>query len=199
MNSVTILHVVLSLIGIGSGVGAIYRLLKAKTPGGWTRTFLATTAATSLTGLLFQFHGVTPAQVLGVLSLIAVIIASLSMFRYRSQGIWRWTYAITAVMAFNVFVLVVQLFRERHCPDPVGGAFPDSAARRAADVRGDWNSRRARQCASRACPVIHQSHRSLQMRMKVLAGLSLAALLRAQSLFASSTPAHRIPMLYRSF
>ena len=113
LTAFTAFHVVLSLIGIGSGVVAIYGLLKAKTPHGWTQTFLATTAATSMTGFLFPFHGVTPAQVLGVLSLIALTVASLSIYRYHLQGIWRRTYAITAVMAlyFNVFVLVVQLFR----------------------------------------------------------------------------------------
>lgn len=113
LNSLTLFHVVLSLIGVGSGVVAIYGLLRAKTPGRWTQVFLATTAATSITGFLFPFHGVTPAQVLGVLSLIALIVASLSFFRYHLQGIWRRTYAITVVMAlyFNVFVLVVQLFR----------------------------------------------------------------------------------------
>jgi len=113
LNAFTALHVVLSLIGIGSGVVAIYGLLKAKTPGRWTQAFLATTAATSITGFLFSFHGVTPAQVLGVLSLIAVITASLSIYRHHLQGTWRRTYTITAVMALysNVFVLVVQLFR----------------------------------------------------------------------------------------
>jgi hypothetical protein len=113
LNAFTAFHVVLSLIGIGSGVVAIYRWLKAKTPGPRTQVFLATTAATSLTGFLFPVHGVTPALALGVLSLIAPIIASLSIYRHRLQGIWRGTYAITAVMAlyFNVFVLVVQLFR----------------------------------------------------------------------------------------
>jgi hypothetical protein len=113
LNAFTAFHVVLSLVGIGSGVVAVYGLLKAKTPDGWTQAFLATTAATSLTGFLFPFHDVTPAQILGVLSLIALIIASLSIYRHHLQGIWRRTYAITAVMAlyFNVFVLVVQLFR----------------------------------------------------------------------------------------
>jgi hypothetical protein len=113
VNALTIFHVMLSLIGIGSGVVAIYGLLKAKTPGRSTQVFLATTAATSITGFLFPFHGVAPARVLGVLSLIALIIASLSIYRYQSKGIWRRTYGITAVMAlyFNVFVLVVQLFR----------------------------------------------------------------------------------------
>src|SRR5229473_1116562 len=96
LNALTVVHVVLSLIGIGSGVVAIYGLLKAKTPARWTQAFLATTAATSLTGFLFPFHGVTPAQVLGVLSLIALIIASLSIYRYHSQGICCNTYAITA-------------------------------------------------------------------------------------------------------
>src|SRR5258708_38234061 len=113
LNAVTAFHGVLSLVGIGSGVVAVYGLLKAETPDGWTQTFLATTAATSLTGFLFPFHGVTPAQVLGVLSLIALIIATFSIYRHHLQGIWRRTYAVTAVMAlyFNVFVLVVQLFR----------------------------------------------------------------------------------------
>ena len=116
LNALTIFHVALSLVGIGSGVVAIYGLLKAKAPGRWTQVFLATTAATCLTGFLFPFHVVTPAQVLGVLSLIVLIIAGLSIYRCRLQGIWRRTYAITAVMAlyFNVFVLVVQLFRRVH-------------------------------------------------------------------------------------
>jgi hypothetical protein len=113
LNALTSFHAVLSLMGIGSGVVAIYELLKTKTPARWTHAILAATAATSLMGLLFPFHGVTPAQVLGVLCLIALIIASLLLHRYHLQGIWRRTYAITAVMAlhFNVFVLIVQLFR----------------------------------------------------------------------------------------
>src|SRR6202040_943520 len=43
LNALTVVHVVLSLIGIGSGVVAIYGLLKAKNPGRWTQAFLVTT------------------------------------------------------------------------------------------------------------------------------------------------------------
>jgi len=113
LNAFTVFHVVLSLIGVGSGVVVIYGLIKAKMLGGWTKLFLATTAATSLTGFLFPFHGFTPAQALGVLSLIVLLIATLAPYRYHLLGIWRRTYAIAAVIAlyFNVFVLVVQLFR----------------------------------------------------------------------------------------
>jgi hypothetical protein len=113
LNAFTVFHVVLSLIGIGAGVVVIYGLIRPRTLPGWTKLFLATTAATSVTGFLFPFHGFTPALALGVLSLVVLLIASLAMYRYRLLGIWRRTYAITAVIAlyFNVFVLVVQLFR----------------------------------------------------------------------------------------
>lgn len=76
LNALTLFHVVLSLIGIGPGVVAIYGLLKAKTPGGH-----------KLDGFPIPFHGVTPAQVLGILSLIALIIASLSIYRHHLEGI----------------------------------------------------------------------------------------------------------------
>ena len=99
LNALTIFHVVLSLVGIGSGAVAIYGLLKAKTPGRWTLAFLATTAATSLTGFLFPFHGVTPAQVLGVLSLIALIPRVFRSIDTIRRGSGAGLYAIAAVMA----------------------------------------------------------------------------------------------------
>jgi hypothetical protein len=113
LNAITAFHVVLSLVGIGSGVVVICGLIKARALPGWTKLFLATTAATSVTGFFFPFNGFTPALALGVLSLVVLLIASLALYRHRLLGAWRRTYAITAVMAFyfNVFVLVVQLFR----------------------------------------------------------------------------------------
>src|ERR1700683_5640630 len=113
LNAFTIFHVVLSLIGIGSGGVGIYGVINARMLAGWTKLLLSTTAATSITGFLFPFNGFTPALALGVLSLIVLLIASLALYRHRLLGAWRRTYAITAVIAvyFNVFVLVVQLFR----------------------------------------------------------------------------------------
>jgi hypothetical protein len=94
LNAFALFHVVLSLIGIGSGAVVIYGLIKARTLPGWTRLFLATTAATSVTGFLFPFHGPTPALALDVMSLVALIIASLKMYRHLLLGTWRRTYAI---------------------------------------------------------------------------------------------------------
>jgi hypothetical protein len=113
LDAFTLFHVALSLIGIASGIAVTAGLLAAKISSRWTKTFLTTTAATSVTGFLFPFHGATPAQVLGVLSLVVLLLTSLALYRRRLLGAWRRTYVITAVTAlyFNVFVLVVQLFR----------------------------------------------------------------------------------------
>lgn len=112
MTPFTFFHVALSLIGIASGLVVLRGLLTSDPTNGWTATFLATTAATSITGFLFPFHGVTPGIVLGVLSLIALAAATAGRYRFHLAGSWRWVYAAGAVTAlyFNVFVLIVQAF-----------------------------------------------------------------------------------------
>jgi hypothetical protein len=114
LSAFTTFHVALSLIGIGSGLivllgliaGRLYRLL--------TGIFLAFTVATSLTGFLFPFHGVTPAIKLGILSMVALAIALAALYLFHLAGHWRGTFVISAAIAlyFNVFVLIVQSFEK---------------------------------------------------------------------------------------
>jgi hypothetical protein len=114
LGAFTVLHVILSLVGIGSGLAVIYGLLASKPVGFSATLFLTTTSAISVTGFLLPFHGFTPALGTGILSLIVLLFAALAIDRYRLAGAWRRTYAITAVIALylNVFVLIVQLFLE---------------------------------------------------------------------------------------
>lgn len=58
----TVLHVVISIIGIVSGVVVLVAMLKGKAPAGWTALFLVTTVLTSATGFLFPATGFTPAR-----------------------------------------------------------------------------------------------------------------------------------------
>jgi hypothetical protein len=106
--------VVLSLLGIGGGFVVLYGLLSSQRFEAWTKLFLATTVATTVTGFLFPFHGVQPAHVVGIVSLIALTIAVLARYRFHLAGSWRRGYVITATMALylNVFVLIVQLFQK---------------------------------------------------------------------------------------
>ncbi|HEY6307908.1 MAG TPA: hypothetical protein VI488_15770 [Candidatus Angelobacter sp.] len=108
----TLIHVVISLIGIGSGLVVLYGLLTGKQLDRWTALFLVTTILTSVTGFFFPIHQVTPALIVGVISLVLLAIAILARYSRRLAGAWRWIYVVCAAMALylNVFVLVAQSF-----------------------------------------------------------------------------------------
>jgi hypothetical protein len=108
----TLIHVIISLIGIGSGLVVLFAMFGGKRLDGITALFLATTALTSLTGFGFPFEHVTPGIVLGILSLIVLAIAIPARYSLRMVGKWRVIYVVTAVTAlyFNCFVLIAQSF-----------------------------------------------------------------------------------------
>src|SRR5258708_23798984 len=111
MRTRSFVHVVLSLIGIFAGFFVVLGLLTAKRLDGWTALFLASTGATSVTGFFFPFHGITPADVFGVLSLIVLPIAMFARYARKLAGGWPRTYALTAMIALylNAFILLAQL------------------------------------------------------------------------------------------
>jgi hypothetical protein len=110
----TLVHVVISLLGIASGFVVLYGFLTAKLTRKWTSFFLATTVATSVTGFFFPFHGFTPAYAVGAVSLLVLAAAIYALRFRRLAGGWRSVYVINAVAAlyFNVFVLIAQLFQK---------------------------------------------------------------------------------------
>jgi hypothetical protein len=107
-------HAVLSLVGIGSGLVALFGMLAGKRLEGWTKLFLATTVLTSVTGFGFPFVHLLPSHKVGIISLIVLAVAIFARYSRHLAGPWRWIYAISAVLALylNVFVLIVQLFRK---------------------------------------------------------------------------------------
>ncbi len=109
----TAVHVLISLIAIFTGFVVLYGLLNARQSEGLTKWFLWTTVLTSVTGFFFPFKGFTPAYTLGGISLVVLAVALFALYRKRLAGGWRTTYVISAMMALylNVFVLVVQLFK----------------------------------------------------------------------------------------
>ena len=114
LSPFTKLHVVISLIGIVSGLVVMFGLLVGRRLNAWTALFLITTVLTSLTGFFFPFHGVTPAIVVGIISLIVLAVAIVARYARRLAGAWRWIYVVTAMISLylNVFVLIVQLFQK---------------------------------------------------------------------------------------
>jgi hypothetical protein len=113
-SAYTLIHVVISLIGIASGFIVLFGIFNAKRLDRWTTVFLVTTAATSLTGFGFPFDHLLPAHKVGILSLVVLAVAVLARYAFHLSRQWRWIYVITAQLAlyFNVFVLVVQAFEK---------------------------------------------------------------------------------------
>ncbi len=114
LTAYTILHVVISLVAILAGFIVAYGMVTAQRFNGWTKFFLTTTVLTSVTGFFFPFHGITPAIVVGIISLVVLVVAIFARYTRNLAGAWRKTYVISAVFALylNFFVLIVQSFQK---------------------------------------------------------------------------------------
>jgi hypothetical protein len=112
LSTFTVVHVIISLIGIVAGIVVMFGLLGSERKPGMTAIFLLFTILTSATGFLFPFNGVTPGDVIGALSLVLLAIACIALYGMKLSGAWRWIYVVTAMISlyFNVFVLVIQSF-----------------------------------------------------------------------------------------
>ncbi len=110
----TIIHTLISLVGIFTGLVVLLGMLAGKRLDGWTKWFLVTTVLTSVTGFFFPFHGFTPAIGVGIISLLVLAVAIYARYPCQLAGAWRWIYVVGAVISlyFNVFVLVVQSFEK---------------------------------------------------------------------------------------
>jgi hypothetical protein len=108
----TLVHVVLSVVGILAGLVVMFGFVAGKRLDGWTGLFLSTTVATSVTGFAFPFDHLLPSHKVGILSLIVLPVAIAALYAFRLAGAWRRVYVIGAAFALylNIFVLVVQLF-----------------------------------------------------------------------------------------
>jgi hypothetical protein len=129
LSTFTLLHVIISLAGIGSGFIVLFGLLSGKRLDGWTAIFLTTTVLTNLTGFLFPFEGLKPSYIVGGISLLVLAIAIWARYGGRLAGSSRWIYVVSAAVALylNCFVAVVQAFLKipaLHALAPTGSEPP---------------------------------------------------------------------------
>ena len=112
VEAFTLLHVVITLVAIGSGLIVVGGMFASHKLPGTTAIFLLTTALTSVTGFLFPIHGFTPALGVGILACLILLVALFALYKEHLAGAWRWVYVIAAIASLylNVFVLVAQSF-----------------------------------------------------------------------------------------
>jgi len=113
-STCTVVHVWLSVLGIGSGFIVLFGLLTGKRLDGWTALLLASTVATSMTGFGVPFDHLLPSHQVGIISLFVLAVAILARYAFHLSGAWRWIDAVGAVVALylNVFVAIVQAFQK---------------------------------------------------------------------------------------
>ena len=112
IETFTRVHVLVSLVGIASGLIVVFGLLARRRLDGWTVLFLVATAATSVTGFGFPFDHLLPSHKVGVVSLVVLAVAIFARYGRHLAGAWRRIYVVSAAIALylNVFVGVVQAF-----------------------------------------------------------------------------------------
>ena len=110
----TLVHVVLSVVGIVAGLVVVGGLMAGVRIDGWTGVFLVTTVLTNVTGFGFPFATILPSHIVGGVSLVVLPVAIAAFYWKHLKGAWRWIFVVTSVFALylNVFVLVAQLFQK---------------------------------------------------------------------------------------
>ena len=113
-STFTELHVVLSLVGIASGLIVMIGLLRGRGLAGWTVIFLLSLLATSVTGFAFPVAHLLPSHKVGIVTLVVLAVAALARYVFHLQGVWRSVYVIAAAAALylDVLVAVVQAFEK---------------------------------------------------------------------------------------
>ena len=112
ITTFTLIHVVLSLVGIIAGLIVAGGLVAGKRLDGWTGVFLVSTVLTNVSGFGFPFVSLLPSHIIGVLSLVVLAVVIVARYLKHLAGVWRGVYVVGAVLALylNVFVLLAQLF-----------------------------------------------------------------------------------------
>jgi hypothetical protein len=108
----TLVHVLLSLVGIVVGFVVVLGWLARHARPKLTLTFLVSTALTSLTGFGFPFVRFLPSHAFGAVSLVLLPLAGAALYAFHLRGAWRRVYVSSALVALylNMFVLIVQMF-----------------------------------------------------------------------------------------
>ena len=115
MDTLVLVHVVISLVAIVVGLVVMFRMLGSERAAGLTAIFLVLTILTNVTGFFippFLTDKFLPSHAIGILSLILLAVACIALYGQRLSGSWRLIYVVTALVSLylNCFVLVIQSF-----------------------------------------------------------------------------------------
>jgi hypothetical protein len=112
VETFTLVHVLLSLVGLAAGFVVLGGMMARAKLGRWTLLFLGATAATSATGFGFPFVKFLPSHGFAIVTLVALAAAVYGLYVRQLAGVWRIVFVGAALLSqyLNFVVLIVQLF-----------------------------------------------------------------------------------------
>src|SRR5689334_20982392 len=90
----TLVHVIISLIAIVTGIVVVSAMGHNKKLAGWTGVFLPTTVLTSVTGFLFPLTQIGPPHIFGAISLVVLVPTIAGLYQAHLAGVWRPVYVL---------------------------------------------------------------------------------------------------------
>ena len=93
ITTYTLLHTVLSLVGIVAGLVVAGGLATGKRLDRWAAVFLVTTILANASGFGFPFVKFLPSHAVGFISLVVLAIVIVAQYVKHFAGRWRTTYA----------------------------------------------------------------------------------------------------------
>jgi|SRR5262245_14869335 len=114
LSTFTFIHTLLSVVALIAGIVVVVGLFGPRSFDAWTALYLATAVATSATGFFLPSAGFGASQWVGVISLVALVLAILARYTFHYAGAWRWIYAVGVVagLYFLIFVAIAQAFQK---------------------------------------------------------------------------------------
>jgi len=85
VGAFTLLHVIITLVAIGSGLIVVGGMFASHRLPVTTALFLLTTVLTSVTGFLFPIHGLTPALRVGILACVILAVALFALYKEHQR------------------------------------------------------------------------------------------------------------------
>ena len=131
VTTFTIIHVIISLIAIASGLVVVFGMIGSHRVPRLTALFWVTTVLTTVTGFMFflsptQARVLTPAAATGIVATVFFLLGLIALYGKHLYGGWRWIYAIAATVSLylNIFVLIVQSFQKLTLINPAASLTP---------------------------------------------------------------------------
>src|SRR5258708_31911893 len=100
LKTFTLIHVLISLIGIGSGLVVLFGWRTGRQFNGWTVLFLVTTILTSVTGFFFPVDHLLPSHIVGIISLVILAVSRLARPLFYLAGVCGRHLVVTSWLAF---------------------------------------------------------------------------------------------------